>query len=156
MDLFAERSYVRESVRYTTGQIRQTRPVRPPAPLPRPGGSPPPSYPGKTYNSVENIAEFFKERGLPMPGGQPAPPKPPQQKPAPVVQMPMARPVAPPASPVKKKKTGEGSTVNHAKYGRGTVVRKEGEGEDAKLTVIFPGYGMKKLIAKYAGIKIDE
>jgi len=156
VDLFAERSYVRESVRYTTGQIRQTRPARPPAPPPRPGGSPPTSYPGKTYNSVENIAEFFKERGLPMPGGQPAPPKPPQQKPAPVVQMPMARPGAPPAAPVKKKKTGEGSIVNHAKYGRGTVVRKEGEGEDAKLTVIFPGYGMKKLIAKYAGIKIDE
>jgi DNA helicase-2/ATP-dependent DNA helicase PcrA len=156
VDLYAERSYVRESVRFTTDQIRQSRTLRPNAPAPRPGGSPPNSYPGKSYNSVENIAEFFKERGLPVPGGQTAPPKPPQPKPAPVVPMPMVRPVTPPLGIAKKKKTGEGSTVNHPKYGRGTVVRKEGDGEDAKLTVIFPGYGMKKLIAKYAGIKIDE
>lgn len=70
--------------------------------------------------------------------------------------MPGPRPVPPPTTPLGKKKTGEGSTVNHPKYGRGTIVRKEGEGDDAKLTVIFPGHGMKKLIAKYAGLKTDE
>ena len=53
------------------------------------------------------------------------------------------------------KKVGPGSTVEHAKYGRGTVLRLEGTGEDAKLTVSFPGYGLKKLIAKYAGIKVE-
>jgi DNA helicase-2/ATP-dependent DNA helicase PcrA len=153
VDLFAERSYVRESVRLTTEQLRQNR-------LPGEGkpGAPRP-YPGKTYNSVENIAEFFRERGLPVPNQAAAPPKPPSAKPAPVVTMPSARPPAPPvkpAAPVKRPKTGEGATIQHPKYGRGTVVRKEGEGEDAKLTVIFPGYGMKKIIAKYAGIQIDE
>jgi len=31
----------------------------------------------------------------------------------------------------------------------------EGSGGDTKLTVSFPGYGLKKLIAKYAGIKVE-
>ena len=48
-----------------------------------------------------------------------------------------------------------GSTVEHPKYGRGVIVRREGEGEDAKLTVSFPGYGLKKLVEKYAGLKRD-
>ena len=55
----------------------------------------------------------------------------------------------------RRKKTGLGSTIEHVKYGRGTIVRLEGSGEDAKVTVSFPGYGLKKLVAKYAGIKIE-
>ncbi len=51
---------------------------------------------------------------------------------------------------------GPGSSVNHPKYGHGMVLRREGDGEDAKLTVSFPGYGLKKLVEKYAGIKLDE
>ena len=54
-----------------------------------------------------------------------------------------------------KKKLGPGSTIEHAKYGRGTVLRLEGTGDDTKVTVSFPGYGLKKLIAKYAGIKVE-
>jgi DNA helicase-2/ATP-dependent DNA helicase PcrA len=46
-----------------------------------------------------------------------------------------------------------GMTVEHSKYGTGTVVRREGEGEDAKITVNFPRYGLKKLVEKYAGLK---
>jgi DNA helicase-2/ATP-dependent DNA helicase PcrA len=46
--------------------------------------------------------------------------------------------------------------VRHQVYGRGTIVRIEGEGDDTKLTVSFPGHGLKKLIAKYAGLKADE
>ena len=53
------------------------------------------------------------------------------------------------------KKVGPGSTVEHAKYGRGTIMRLEGSGDDAKVTVSFPGYGLKKLVAKYAGIKVE-
>lgn len=55
--------------------------------------------------------------------------------------------------PPRKKGFGAGSTIRHPKYGLGTVLRREGEGDDAKLTVSFPGYGLKKLIEKYAGIK---
>ncbi len=101
-------------------------------------------YTGKTYNSVENIRQFFAERGMPAPQGLSKPaggPKP-------------AAPAAKPAA-AKKKKVGPGSTIEHAKYGRGTVLRLEGSGEDAKVTVSFPGYGLKKLVAKYAGIHID-
>ena len=58
-------------------------------------------------------------------------------------------------APVKKKPFGSGSIVSHEKYGRGTVLRVEGQGDDAKVTVSFPGYGLKKLVAKFAGIKID-
>ncbi|HLH37965.1 MAG TPA: UvrD-helicase domain-containing protein [Bryobacteraceae bacterium] len=101
-------------------------------------------YTGKTYNSVENIKQFFAERGMPPPSGlsNPAPRE--QAKPA--EQVPAKR---------AARKFGPGSTVEHAKYGRGTVLRLEGSGEDAKLTVSFPGYGLKKLVAKYAGIKIE-
>ena len=41
-------------------------------------------------------------------------------------------------------------------FGKGTVMRKEGEGEDAKLTISFPGFGLKKLIAKFAGLSSSE
>ena len=56
------------------------------------------------------------------------------------------------------KRTGirAGSMIEHPRYGRGMVLRREGEGEDAKLTVSFPGHGLKKLIAKYAGLKLEE
>ena len=32
--------------------------------------------------------------------------------------------------------------MRHAKYGEGTVLMREGEGEDAKLTVMFNRHGM--------------
>ncbi len=98
-------------------------------------------YTGKTYNSVENIRQFFAEKGASTPS-----PAPSLQSKVPVAKAPLAMP---------KKKTGLGSTIEHAKYGRGTIVRLEGSGDDAKVTVSFPGYGLKKLIAKYAGIKIE-
>jgi len=52
-----------------------------------------------------------------------------------------------------KKKFSPGSTVVHPKYGRGTVLRREGEGDDTKLTISFPGYGLKKIVQKFAGIQ---
>jgi DNA helicase-2/ATP-dependent DNA helicase PcrA len=93
-------------------------------------------YTGKTYNSVENIRQFFAEK---------------RAAPSPVV---VSKPLALPDK-TGPRKVGPGSTIEHAKYGRGTVLRLEGSGEDAKLTVSFPGYGLKKLIAKYAGIKVE-
>jgi DNA helicase-2/ATP-dependent DNA helicase PcrA len=105
-------------------------------------------YTGKAYNSVENIRQFFTERGMPAPQGL-ATPKPAAAAPAPV------QPVRSAPAPVKKKKVGPGSMIEHAKYGRGTVLRLEGSGEDTKVTVSFPGYGLKKLIAKYAGIQVE-
>jgi hypothetical protein len=35
----------------------------------------------------------------------------------------------------------------------GTILGAEGEGEDTKLTVSFPGYGQKKFMAEYATLE---
>ena len=93
-------------------------------------------YAGKTYDSVDSIAEFFKQR----------------------TDSSATLPEAPehPKSNAKTSRSGEfvpGSYVKHAKYGRGLVLRREGAGESTKLTVSFPGYGQKKLIQKYAGLE---
>jgi DNA helicase II / ATP-dependent DNA helicase PcrA len=123
-------------------------------------------YTGRTYNSVENIAQFFSERGMAPPSGftrapQNGPPGAAARNPAdvPTNQAPArqspSRPLPQnPSSSTRRVRTG--ATVHHPKYGRGTVLRREGDGEDAKLTISFPGYGLKKIVEKYAGIKLDE
>jgi DNA helicase-2/ATP-dependent DNA helicase PcrA len=98
-------------------------------------------YMGKTYDSVDSIAEFFKQRSRQL-GEIPAKGR--EQRSAP----------APKAAPTAN--SGEfvpGSYVKHSKYGRGLVLRREGAGESTKLTVSFPGYGQKKLVEKYAGLE---
>ena len=46
-----------------------------------------------------------------------------------------------------------GQRVRHAKYGEGTVFKREGDGADAKLLVQFPKFGLKKLVEKYAQLE---
>jgi DNA helicase-2/ATP-dependent DNA helicase PcrA len=121
VDLFSERHEVREVVKKNL-------------------------YTGKTYNSIENINQFFVEKGLPTPSMAPQPPAAPA---------PPRVSVSPPRPQGSKKPFGAGSSIMHPKYGRGMVLRREGDGEDAKLTVSFPGYCLKKLVEKYAGIKAD-
>lgn len=143
-------------------------------------------YTGRTFNSLDNIAQFFAERGMSVPSGitraqearsaPPAPegPKadvralpastPPANRPVAAIQtqnrtasVTPIRPPAPKSIPkFRSGKFGAGSTVQHPKYGRGVVLRREGEGEDAKLTISFPGHGLKKIIEKFAGIKVEE
>jgi DNA helicase-2/ATP-dependent DNA helicase PcrA len=131
VDLFLERHEARETVRKNL-------------------------YTGKTYNSLDNIAQFFAERGMPAPRGIEAAraAQTPPVKSAPVVGVPAPRQAVQP--PRKKKPFGPGSTINHPKYGQGTILRREGEGDDAKLTISFPGFGLKKLIQKYAGLTAEE
>lgn len=222
VDLYSEQSYARETVKRNL-------------------------FNGKTYNSVENIAQFFSERaarqtpgtaprqGLsapppvqqsavpptPRPSAQVTPEqvRPPQVAPAQgsspqatpaqgnlfgsaqpekaepgaaQPKTPWAKPAAAPvsgsvkpgwtapasasgarppfapnaavsnASPVRSSASGAGKTaksgsiIEHPKYGRGTVVRREGSGDDAKLTVSFPSKGLVKLVEKYAGITVKE
>ncbi|MDE3165570.1 MAG: ATP-dependent DNA helicase Rep, partial [Acidobacteriota bacterium] len=122
------------------------------------------TFTGKTYNSLDNISEFFRERGMQFkpvqPGVQPprpaaqVPPSSPRtqpQFPRPNPNAPLTKPNPPAMPPRKGARTG--MTVSHPKYGTGTVVRREGEGDDAKITVNFPGFGLKKLVEKYAGLK---
>lgn len=125
-------------------------------------------YTGRTYNSVENIAQFFSERGMTPPSGLTRAPQNGQPGAGArnrteipnrtTARQPSARPTPQPPSSGARRSAGfrAGATVHHPKYGRGTVLRREGDGEDAKLTISFPGYGLKKIVEKYAGIKLDE
>ncbi len=47
----------------------------------------------------------------------------------------------------------KGQRVMHSKYGEGTVLMREGDGEDAKLTVLFARHGIKKLMEKFANLR---
>ncbi|HTZ99814.1 MAG TPA: UvrD-helicase domain-containing protein [Candidatus Aquilonibacter sp.] len=47
-----------------------------------------------------------------------------------------------------------GMRVRHSKYGIGTIIEVEGEGEERKLTVSFQDYGPKKLVERYANLQI--
>jgi len=88
------------------------------------------AYSGKSYNSIDNIAEFFASRGKKF-----SVPKQPLQE------------------PKGKKGFRPGQKVRHPKYGEGTVYQREGDGEDAKITVQFPRFGLKKLVEKYAQLE---
>jgi DNA helicase-2/ATP-dependent DNA helicase PcrA len=83
-----------------------------------------------TYNSIDNIAEFFASRG--------------KKFTRPRVEVPEAT-----------GRTGfrPGQRVKHPKYGEGTVFKREGDGDDAKITVQFPRFGLKKLVEKYAQLE---
>jgi len=117
------------------------------------------TYTGKTYNSLENISEFFGERGIAFNGPRPGHSSPSQSRQPPVFpprQAPPAKPSSPAADGRAPHRAARaGMTVEHPKYGKGTVVRREGEGENAKITVNFPRHGLKKLVEKYAGLKRD-
>ncbi len=47
-----------------------------------------------------------------------------------------------------------GMRVRHTKFGLGTIIEVEGEGEDRRLTVSFQDYGPKKLLERYANLQI--
>ena len=48
----------------------------------------------------------------------------------------------------------EGSTIEHQRFGIGTVIKIEGTGENTKATVDFRNTGTKQLLLKYAKFKI--
>ena len=89
-----------------------------------------PAYSGHSYNSIDNIAEFFASRGKKF------------SVPKTLVE-----------EPKGKKGFRPGQKVRHPKYGEGTVYHREGEGEEAKITVQFPRFGLKKLVEKYAQLE---
>jgi len=82
------------------------------------------------YNSIDNIAEFFVSRG----------------KKFNVPKLPIEEPTG-------RRGFRPGQKVKHPKYGEGTVYRREGDGEDAKITVQFPRFGLKKLVERYAQLE---
>ena len=47
-----------------------------------------------------------------------------------------------------------GRVVQHPTFGRGKIVTTEGFGESLRLEIMFSGLGVKKIMAKYAKLKI--
>jgi DNA helicase-2/ATP-dependent DNA helicase PcrA len=80
--------------------------------------------------SLDNIAQFFGARGA--------------QAKRPKLDIPEAT-----------GSTGfkSGNRVRHPKYGEGVVFKREGDGDDAKITVQFSGFGVKKLVEKFAKLE---
>jgi DNA helicase-2/ATP-dependent DNA helicase PcrA len=115
------------------------------------GETPPPvkkssNFSGKTYNSVDSINDFFKRR-IDEAGKREGTGSREQGTSAPSS-------ASQPAKAGKRNSGWQtGQRVKHAKYGHGMILRVEGAGDDAKLTVSFPGYGQKKFVAKFAGLE---
>jgi DNA helicase-2/ATP-dependent DNA helicase PcrA len=88
----------------------------------------------KNADSIDNIARFFGGKGVAK-----------------------ASSFARPAMDIPESKgaggLNKGQRVRHSKYGEGTVLMREGEGEDAKVTVMFTRHGMKKLMEKFANLE---
>jgi DNA helicase-2/ATP-dependent DNA helicase PcrA len=109
-------------------------------------------YSGKTYDSVESIEEFFRKRTAQMGGRRAASGMRPGNH-TPLVDRGGATSEKADEPAPSLPDIVPGSYVRHAKYGRGLVLRREGSGDQTKLTVSFPGYGQKKLVEKYAGLE---
>ena len=86
----------------------------------------------KTPDSIDNIATFFGGGGN---GGK------------------FTRPKLDVEAPTGEISLKRGTRVKHPKYGDGTVVSREGDGPDAKLTVQFTRHGVKKLVEKFAQLE---
>ena len=93
-------------------------------------GARPATRPAPQTGSLDNIAQFFTSR---KPAGS-----------RPKLEIPVATGV-----------TGfrSGQRVRHPKYGEGVVFRREGDGDDAKITVQFAQFGVKKLVEKFAQLE---
>jgi DNA helicase II / ATP-dependent DNA helicase PcrA len=91
-------------------------------------------YTGPRYNSIDNIAEFFAAH--PASQGKK-----------------FNRPQLPVEKPNGAQSFRPGQRVRHPKFGEGTVYKREGEGENAKITVQFTRFGLKKLVEKFAQLE---
>jgi len=80
--------------------------------------------------SIDNIARFF--------GGKPG------TFTRPAVEIPASTGAA---------NLQKGQRVRHTKYGEGTVLFREGDGDHAKVTVMFNQHGLKKLVEKFANLQ---
>jgi superfamily I DNA/RNA helicase len=85
---------------------------------------------GSPYQSIDNIADFFASRGKKF-----------------------SRPKVEVPELAGKRGFRPGQRVRHPKYGEGTVYKREGDGDDAKITVQFPQAGLKKLVEKFAQLE---
>jgi DNA helicase-2/ATP-dependent DNA helicase PcrA len=88
--------------------------------------------------SIDNIARFFGGQGI---------------KPGSLVRPVSSRPKMDIPEPTGAAGLKKGQRVRHSKYGEGQIVMREGDGDEAKLTVLFSRHGMKKLMEKFANLE---
>jgi len=128
-------SWLRFAGKASTFEGRESSPSSPPsspAPVRRTS-----NYQGRAYNSADSVKEFFARQGRNIAAADFE------------------------TRPGSDDESGAGGAtglkvgmrVRHAKYGVGLIVKREGEDENAKLTINFPGYGHKKMIEKYAALE---
>jgi len=90
------------------------------------------SEPGETrrYEADPEFSQGYSPRGARTPYGRPAP------------------------KPRASKDPLIGTRVRHSKFGIGTIIEVEGDGEDRRLTVSFQDFGPKKLLERYANLQL--
>ncbi|MBX2983029.1 MAG: UvrD-helicase domain-containing protein [Flavobacteriales bacterium] len=96
----------------------------------------------------------LKERGRPAASGQVAPPSKRNLKKISPIGRPMEITSTLGQSPSED--IQEGVTVEHARFGKGKVVKVEGAPPDQKATIFFPSAGQKQLLLRYAKLKVVE
>jgi DNA helicase-2/ATP-dependent DNA helicase PcrA len=93
-------------------------------------------YQGSTYNSVDAVTRAL--------GGG--------------IRHPASAPSAAAKPAAGRKSSGGkwtmGTRIRHPRFGNGTILRTEGDGDDLKLTISFMSHGLKKMIAKYAELEV--
>ncbi len=131
-DLSKGSSWLRYAGKISAGERHEA-----PRATPAPSYSPPKrisNYQGPKNNSTDSVKEFFARQGK-------------------TVDLPAFDSGASESRSAGSTGLKVGMRVRHAKYGQGLIVKREGEGDNAKLTINFPGYGQKKLIEKFAGLE---
>jgi len=124
---FDSRHYNYEDESQEVTRVSSNQDSRPKSKSPEGGG-----------NSIDNIARFF--------GGGAV-------KPGSFVRPASARPKMDIPEPTGAAGLKKGQRVRHSKYGEGQIVMREGDGDEAKLTVLFSRHGMKKLMEKFANLE---
>ncbi len=113
------------------------------------------TYTGKTYNSADAIADFFKKKNI---GEKTSDQNQTENKPK-ISGFDKLKAISSQNKPAQESSGDSpprlvpGAHVRHPKYGKGLILRREGSGDNVKLTVSFPGFGQKKLIEKYANLE---
>ena len=123
---------------------------------------------GKKTPSPSKSFDFGEERGRfsggmnklplqekPKSSSPPAPPMPPQIDTSKLKKVDMNAPVPLPSGDwALPHEIQVGVEVQHDKFGKGKVIKVEGESPNEKATVFFPSEGQKQLLLKFAKLKI--
>lgn len=123
LDQLEDLSYGQSWLRSQNAPVASREPAR---------SKPARAFEGKTYNSIESLQEYFKQKGI-------------------AVDLKKSGAEKKPGGP----RTGlsPGARVRHPKYGVGQVLKREGAGDEVKLTIRFPGFGDRKLMERVAELE---